>query len=375
MEVPMPPPTRSAFAQAPFLVLWEVTRACDLACRHCRAMAQPARHPLELSTAEGFRVIDQIADLASPVVVLTGGDPLKRPDLFAWIQYGVRRGLRMTLTPSATPLLSRDVIHRLQQAGLARLAVSLDGSTAAMHDGFRGVVGSFARTLAAIEYAHEAALPVQVNTTVTRHNRHDLEALSRVLQGLGIVLWSVFFLVPTGRGRARDDLAPAAYEAVLHWLYDCARSAPFDVKTTAAPHYRRVVLQRRSVAGGGAGRTPPGDAIGRAAAGVNDGKGVCFISHVGEVYPSGFLPLSAGNVRRRSLADIYRHSPLFQALRDPDRLAGKCGRCEYRRLCGGSRARAYAYRGDYLASDPACLYEPPPRSPACEPSSRAEVSP
>jgi radical SAM protein len=346
------------FAQCPFLVLWEVTQACDLACLHCRATAQPARHPLELSTAEGFQLIEQIREFGQPLLVLTGGDPLKRPDLFELIRYGVDRGLRVTLTSSGTPLLTRTAVRQLQKAGLARLAISLDGSAAAIHDRFRGVEGSFVWTLNGIHYAHEAGLPVQVNTTVTRHNVHDLEALSQLLRGLGIVLWSVFFLVPTGRGRAEDDLSPVEYEAVLHWLYDCARSAPFDIKTTAAPQYRRVVLQRRR-----AEKPPPrqfmgADRVGRAAPGVNDGKGVCFISHQGEVYPSGFLPLSAGNVRRDSLVDIYRYSPFFQALRDPDRLTGKCGRCEYRKICGGSRARAYAYNGDYLAADPACLYEP-----------------
>lgn len=356
-----PRPPHSDFAKCPFLVLWEMTQACDLACVHCRAAAQPARHPLELSTTEGFRLIEQIRRCGTPLLVLTGGDPLKRPDLFELIRYGVRRRLRVTMTPSGTPLLTRDAVHQLQRAGLARLALSLDGSTAAIHDRFRGVEGSYAWTLNGIQYAHAAGLPVQINTTITRHNLHDLDALGDLLRGLGIVLWSVFFVVPTGRARPEDDLTPLEYEAVLHWLYDCAQRAPFDLKTTAAPHYRRVVLQRHRAEGYQDRGPRQADAIGRAAPGVNDGKGVCFVSHRGEVYPSGFLPLSAGNVRHRSLVAIYRQAPLFRALRDPEQLRGKCGRCEYRKICGGSRARAYAYSGDYLAADPGCIYEPATR--------------
>lgn len=373
---PKPPrPGSVDFSQAPFLVLWEVTQACDLACLHCRAAAQPARHPLELNTAESLRLIDQIRRFGSPLLVLTGGDPLKRPDLCELIRYGVRRHLRVTLTPSGTSLLTRAAVRHLQAAGLARLALSLDGSSATIHDQFRGVEGSYAWTLHGIQYAREAGLPVQINTTVTRHNLHDLEALGQLVRGLGIVLWSVFFLVPTGRGRSSDDLTPLEYEAVFHWLYDCAHLAPFDIKTTAAPHYRRVVLQRRQAETHQGRRLLGADAIGRAPLGVNDGKGACFVSHLGEVYPSGFLPLSAGNVRRCSLVRIYRHAPLFQALRDPERLRGKCARCAYRRICGGSRARAYAYTGDYLAADPACIYEPPALQARPAPGEQADRPP
>ncbi len=373
MEAKKTQPSRVDFGKSPFLILWEVTQACDLVCQHCRAVAQPARDPSELSTAEGFHLIDQIRRFDSPLLVLTGGDPLKRPDVSALIRYGVKRGLRVSMTPSGTPLLTRPAVRRLREAGLSRLALSLDGSTAAIHDRFRGVQGSYAWTLNGIQYAHAAGLPVQINTTVTRHNLHDLEALGQLMRGLGIVLWSVFFLVPTGRGKPEDDLTPLEYEAVLHWLYACARSSPFDIKTTEAPHYRRVTLQRRQAEGDERRELPRATVIGRAAPGVTDGKGVCFVSHRGEVYPSGFLPLSAGNVRSRSLVRIYRQAPLFQALRDPDRLKGKCGRCEYRKICGGSRARAYAYRGDYLAADPACIYEPV--TPTERPAPKARAGP
>lgn len=350
--MPQPP---SHFDQSPFMVFWEMTQACDLVCKHCRADAQPEPDVDELTTDEGKRLLDDIRAMGCPLVVLTGGDPAKRSDLVELVAYGTSIGLRVALTPSATPLITHDLLTRLRDAGLARLAVSLDGADAAVHDGFRGVEGSFARTFEILRDAHALGLTTQVNTTVTDLAVGDLERIADLLTELGITLWGVFFLVPTGRGEEMNVLDPAVAESVLERLAEITATAPFDVKTTAAPHFRRVLLQhkvkRREIVG-------LSDGIGRAPRGVNDGQGIVFVSHQGEVFPSGFLPLSCGSVRDEGLAEVYRNNPVFRELRDPDRLEGKCGVCEFRRICGGSRARAYAMTGDLFAEEPACAYEP-----------------
>jgi radical SAM protein len=347
----------SGDGERPYVAIWETTQACQLACLHCRASARPHRSPLELSTAEAENLLCQIRALEVPVFVLTGGDPLERPDLTHLVRYGSQIGLHVALTPSATPLLTREALAGLQQAGLARVAVSLDGSHPALHDGFRGVPGSFDRTLAAIAWAHELGLPVQINSTLSRHNREDFEALAALVSSLGIVLWSVFFLIPTGRARMEDMLGAEECEQVFARLYELSQQVPFAIKTTEGMHYRRYALQRRA-SERRAGLLPADTPLPRPARNINDGKGFVFISHTGLVYPSGFLPLGAGSIRTQTLADIYRNSPLFQDLRRPERLGGKCGACEFRDICGGSRARAYALTGDPLAADPACLYQP-----------------
>lgn len=354
------------FSEAPFLVIWEVTQACDLACVHCRASATPGRHPLELTAQESLGLLDQVREFGHPLMVFTGGDPLKRPDLFALLKRSVDLGLRTTVTPSATPLLTGEAVERFRECGVARMAVSLDGPDASSHDGFRRVAGSFDRTLAALAHARRIGLDTQVNTTVTRRNAHRLPEIAELVAAQAARLWSVFFLVVTGRALQTDDLSAEEYERVFGLLYELAGTTPLDIKTTEAQHYRRYVAQRRKQEGEKTPAGPLADAPGpetgwRRQAGINDGKGFVFISHTGEIYPSGFLPVSAGNVRRDSLAEAYRNSPLFLALRDPDRLGGKCGRCQYRRLCGGSRSRAYALQGDWLAADPRCVYEPGPR--------------
>ncbi len=351
------------FDERPFLAIWEVTQACDLACVHCRASAQPERHPLELSTDEGKRLIDQIAALDVPVFVLTGGDPIKRPDLFELIEHARSVGVRVSLTPSATPLLTRDVVFRLRDAGLARMAVSLDGASAETHDAFRGMSGSFARTLNAVQWANEAGLPVQINTTFSRRNMAEMDAIAALVEQLKIALWSVFFLVPTGRGKLADLLSADEFEQVFARIHRLSKTASFDIKTTEAQHYRRYLMQQR-VAERKASAAPytvpekAADTIGRAPRGLNDGKGFVFISHTGEVFPSGFLPESGGNLRRQTLATIYRESPVFRELRDTSKLEGKCGACEFKEICGGSRARAYALTGNPLAEEPCCNYIP-----------------
>ena len=350
------------FSERPFLAIWETTQACDLACVHCRASAQPERHPMELSTEEGKRLIDAIAAMRVPVFVLTGGDPIKRPDLFDLISHARRVGVRVSLTPSATPLLTREVVFRLKDAGLARLAVSMDGASAATHDAFRGMSGSFARTLDAVRWANEAGLPVQINTTFSRRNIGEIDELVTLMEQLKITLWSVFFLVPTGRGKLNDLLNADEFEQVFARLYQLSQIAPFDIKTTEAQHYRRYLLQQRAAERrvGITMESPEKlpDTIGRAPRGLNDGKGFVFISHTGDVFPSGFLPVSAGNIREQPLARIYRESPLFLALRDPSRLEDKCGACEFKQICGGSRARAYALTGNPFDEEPCCSYIP-----------------
>ncbi len=363
---------RIDFDERPFIVIWETTQACDLACVHCRACAQPLRNSLELTTDEAKRMIDEIAAMQAPLFVMTGGDPLKRPDIFDLVAYAAEKGIRPSLTPSATPLLTREAVVRLKGSGLARLAISLDGPTAEIHDAFRKVPGSFQWTLNAVQYAREIGLPVQINTTITRHNLQYLDQMIALLETLDIVLWSVFFLVPTGRGQSIDLISAEEFEAVFEKLYQTSKRALFDIKSTEAQHYRRFLLQKRTQMrrqGAEPGERMPhflgvstADGIGRAPKGINDGKGFVFISHLGDVYPSGFLPVSAGNVRNESLSDLYRTSPLFTALREAANLEGKCGRCEYREICGGSRARAHALTGNMFAEEPCCVYQPKRRA-------------
>ncbi|OYR51635.1 radical SAM/SPASM domain-containing protein [Halorubrum sp. Ea1] len=331
----------------PFVLIWEVTQACGLACRHCRADAKPERHPDELTTAEGKRLLDDAAEFGDgQLVVLSGGDPLAREDLTELISHGDDLGHRMTLTPSGTASLTPDRVEALAEAGVQRMAVSLDGATRESHDRFRGE-RSFGDTVTAVRAAREDGLPLQINTTVCAETVEELPAIRDRVRDLGAVLWSVFFLVPVGRGRILDPISPERAEAVMEWLHDVAEAERFGVKTTEAPFYRRVGLQR------------DGDDAGvRRRGGITAGRGFAFVSHTGETYPSGFLPKSAGNVRDRSVVDIYRNSGLFESLREPDQFAGKCGACEFRRVCGGSRSRAFAATGDPTGSDPLCPYVP-----------------
>ncbi len=356
------------FSRSPFTIAWEITRACAFACRHCRAEAQPKRDPLELSTDEAFQLIKQIKEFGDPILVLTGGDPMMRRDLFEILEYAIAQGLRTSLAPTTTRLVTPSALARIKELGVSRLAVSIDGPSADAHDSFRGFAGSFAIATRIARQALEQGLTLQVNTTVSRFNISLLDEMTDLVSRLGAVQWSLFFLVPTGRASAADMITPEEHERVFHWLYEVTQRAPFDIKSTAAPAYRRVVMQiergkrsrggtRHPIAVAGAGYRYQ-DGLARPAKGVNDGKGFCFISHTGDVCPSGFLPLVAGNVRRRPIVDLYRESPLFCALRDADALRGKCGRCGFREVCGGSRARAYALTGDYLAEDPSCVYEP-----------------
>jgi len=365
----MPHPGSVDFNQAPFLVIWETTQACDLSCTHCRAAAQPLRDPGELSTDEGKRLLAETAAMGTPVFILSGGDPVKRPDLCELIRHGKSLGLRMGTIPAATTALTEELVKQLKDTGLDQMALSLDFPRPEQHDAFRGVPGAYAKTMQAIEWAHRCELPLQINTTICGRSLPYFREIAELVERLGIVFWEVFFLVPVGRGEALGGLTAEECEAVFEIIYDVQKRNSFVVKVTEAPHYRRYVAQREAEAQrpGHPGATlpkmlqvseGPGHTVGLAPRGVNAGQGFAFVSHTGEVYPSGFLPLMAGNVRTQGLADIYRNSPLFRELRNPDLLLGRCGRCEYRRICGGSRSRAYALCGSYLATDPWCLYEP-----------------
>jgi radical SAM protein len=348
------------FDQAPRRVYWEITRACDLACRHCRAEATREPDPAELGAAAGQQLLHALARFGAPLphLVLTGGDPLKRADLWDLIDTARRLGFPVALAPSGTPLLTADSIRRLKAAGIEAISLSLDGPDATRHDRLRGVPGCFDRTLAAARECAAVGLPFQVNTLVSEETLADLPAVHRLVASLGALRWSLFFLVAVGRGSVLQPITPQACERLFEALLDLAATPGPAITTTEAPHFRRVAVERarRAHRGGGARAQR---ASGHAA-GIRDGNGIMFISHGGDVHPSGFLPLSAGNVKTADPVALYRDSELFRALRQADRFGGRCGRCEYRGTCGGSRARAWAATGDALAEDPLCLYEPPP---------------
>jgi len=348
----------TVYRDAPRNVYWEMTIACDLACRHCRADAIPHRDSLELTTEEAKGLMQDVKAMGS-MMILTGGDPMKRPDLFILIAYARQIRLPLAVTPSTTPVLTWDAVRQFKELGVAIMGVSLDGPSPETHDRFRGVPGTFEHSLKALEWAREFHLPVQVNTTVTRETLPHLSAVYQLLREEAcppVRRWRLFVLVPVGRGSALGMPSAEEVEELFGWVYSISRHAPFVVGTVEAPHYRRYWIQRKLEEG-----MPPEDIERRAKSmgfGIRDGNGVIFVSHRGEVYPAGFLPYPfLGNVREKPLSSIYRDSPLLIELRDMDRVKGKCGRCEFRWVCGGSRARAYAATGDYMAEEPCCTYQ------------------
>jgi len=353
------------FDKAPFTIAWEITRACAFACKHCRADAQHSRDPRELTTQEGFQLIDRLAEFGSPILIFTGGDPMMRPDLYKLIAYSTEKGLRCSLTPTATSLPTIERLQKVKEAGIRRIALSLDAPSSQVHDEFRQVEGSWDRTMRILHNADKIGLSVQVNTTVSTFNHLLLPEMVPFVEEVGAVQWSVFFLVPTGRAQAKWLITPEEHERLFNWLYDLSVDAPFDIKATAAPMYRRVAIQRRkaemkdgqSVTFQGAG-FQYADGLHRPTKGVNDGNGFMFISHLGEIMPSGFLPISAGDVRNDDVVDVYRNASIFRDLREYSKLKGKCGICDFRDVCGGQRGRAFGITGDYLETDPSCLYEP-----------------
>jgi radical SAM protein len=353
------------FNLAPFTIAWEVTRACAFACKHCRADAQHQRDPNELSTEEGYQLIDRLSEFGSPILIFTGGDPMMRRDLFDLIKHAAQKGLRCSLTPTATALPSMDRLKQAHEAGIRRIALSLDAPNPDSHDEFRQVPGSWERTMKILHNAKEVGLSVQVNTTVSTFNVDQLPDMVPFISEVDAVQWSVFFLVPTGRAQAQYMVSAQRHEEFFNWLYDLSQRAPFDIKATAAPMYRRVAIQRKraestndqSVTFQGAGFQYT-DGLNRPTKGVNDGNGFLFISHLGQIMPSGFLPIDCGNVRELDIVDVYRNHAVFRDLRNYDQLKGKCGVCDFRDVCGGQRGRAYGVMGDYMETDPACAYEP-----------------
>lgn len=343
----MPFSSSNLYNDAPRIVIWEMTRACALACRHCRAEAIPYRNPAELTTTEAFSLVDQVAECGDPIFVLTGGDPLMRDDIYKIAEYASNKGLRVAVSPSATGRLKPSALEALARAGCKRVSLSIDGPTEEMHDAFRGVRGSFERTMQGAHAAREAGLELQINTTVSRYNHKVLADFVPVVESLDVALWSFFFVVPVGRAQLEDVLDARETEDAFRDIYRISQSIPFPVKTTEAPHYRRYAMQKAASAP--RGLTYPS---------IGDGKGFVFISHTGNICPSGFLPFAIGNVKRNNLLSMYRNDPMMQRLRAPDTFEGKCGVCEFRQLCGGSRSRAYTMTGDAFASEPTCAYVP-----------------
>jgi len=349
------------YAQTPLNIYWEMTQACALACRHCRAEAVPEPHPMELTFEEGIEFLRQIPEFGDPLpqLILTGGDPLARAGLFELIDEARKLGIGVSITPAATPALTRNVLVRLKEHSVEGLGLSLDGSTAERHDSIRGVLGTFDRTVQAIQWAQELEIPLQVNTLAAAETAGDVPAIYELLKPFGVARWSLFFLISIGRGKVLQPLTPEEGEKLMGWIYETSRAAAFIVATTEAPSYRRVALERLRAEG------LTGEQIKRSGAnrgfGIRDGHGIMFVSNTGDICPAGFLPLVAGNVRKDRVAEIYRNAPLFRSLHDPAHFEGRCGFCEYSSLCGGSRARAFEATGNPLASDPFCSYEPQPK--------------
>jgi radical SAM protein len=359
-----PNPTIDGYATNPLLVYWETTRACALSCKHCRASAMPTAHPLELTAAEGFGLLEQIASFGQPMphLVLTGGDPLRRKDIFELIGRARELGIDVSITPAAGPDLTQEVIYKLKDAGIDSIALSLDASTAEVHDSIRQVPGCFEKTMQAARWIGEAGIPLQINTLLSSETADDLPAIYELLQSFPVMRWALFFLISVGRGKQLQEVTPERAEEIMSWTYDLSRRAPFQIKTTEAPSYRRVAKDKMSAAG------MTGEQMRRSSVhrgyGIRDGNGITFVSHIGDVYPSGFLPLKAGNIRLQNLPEIYRNSEVFLKVRDVNNFEGKCGLCEYRKICGGSRARAFAHTGNPTGSDPVCLYQPKKLEPA-----------
>ncbi len=359
---PQDPPRlrRPDFNSSPLLVFYEVTQACGLVCRHCRACAQTLPDPGELDKQESLRLIDQLGEFPDPpMLVLTGGDPLCRADIYELIAYARGLGLTVSITPSATPLVTEASIRRLHEAGIDRMAISIDGADATTHDGVRGVPGSFARSLEILSDARRLGLSTQVNTTITPENVEQIDALADMLAALEIAMWSVFFLVPVGRADHAERLSAAGYEKAFQKLWLNSQRQRYLIKTTEAPHYRRFAIQHQLTQARAGEKTHAPKSF--LPMGVNDGKGVMFISHTGMIHPSGFMPILCGMYPLQHVVRVYQDSPIFRGLRSADRLEGKCRQCEFRQICGGSRARAYAVTGNPFAEEPDCAYLPSSR--------------
>ena len=339
------------------LVAWEVTRNCNLNCAHCRAAATNQDYAGELDTPAALQLLDQIAEVGQPIVILTGGEPLMRKDIFELAEYGTAKGLRMVMAPNGT-LITEAVAQKMAASGIQRISVSLDGATKERHDGFRGVDGAFEGALRGIEAAKSQGIEFQINTTISKYNYDQIPEILKLAENLGAVALHIFLLVPTGRGKYIVDQAITAeeYEYTLNWFYDQKQNTNLQLKATCAPHYYRILRQRARQDGLSVTYDTHGlDAVTRGCLG---GTSFCFISHTGIVQPCGFLDLNCGNVTQKPFSEIWWDAEIFNQLRDFDSLKGKCGACEFKSVCGGCRARAYEATGDYLAEEPLCSYQP-----------------
>jgi len=379
----------------PRLIFWEVTKGCNLRCIHCRATATELSSPLDLPTSKALSLIEEIAAYASPILVLSGGEPLYRADIFELARFGTRKGLRIALATNGTQV-TPEVARKIVDAGVKRVSISLDGANAQTHDAFRGIPGAFDAAVRGLRNLQELGMSVQINMTIARHNAHELPAVLDLARGLGADALHTFLLVPVGCGvdiAAEQMVPPEEYEGILNWFYDRSQEGGIELKATCAPHYFRVMRQRKAeerkalaqkpAAGvmrfpsiGPMEMTAPGstgislrpqhgghpgghpDSMHAMTKGCLAGSGVCFISHQGEVYPCGYLPVLAGDLRKQSFASVWEDSPVFLQLRDTDNLKGKCGHCEFRNICMGCRARAFAASGDFLDEEPFCVYQP-----------------
>ncbi|UCG20201.1 MAG: heme b synthase [Deltaproteobacteria bacterium] len=341
----------------PRLIAWEVTRTCNLSCIHCRAASVDKPYPNEFTTEECLRLLDDVVAFASPIIILTGGEPLLRPDIFEIASYGSSKGLRMVMATNGL-LIDAEICRQMKEASIQRVSISLDGATAKSHDQFRQVKGAFAGSLRGIDLLKKASIEFQINTTITRENLHELPDIQKLTVELGAAAHHIFLLVPTGRGKDFKDqeIAAADYEDTLHWFYDQQDKVPLQLKATCAPHYYRIMRERAKEEGKKVTVKSHGmDAVTRGCLG---GTGFLFISHVGQVQPCGYLEIDCGNVRQSTLEEIWRDSEVLKHLRNFKDYKGKCGVCEYRRVCGGCRARAFESTGDYLAEEPLCTYVP-----------------
>jgi heme b synthase len=339
------------------MIAWELTRSCNLACVHCRASAEKGPYPGELATSEALEVMDDIASVGKPVIILTGGEPLLRSDIYDLARYGTEKGFRMVMATNGT-LFTDETVQKMKSSGIQRISISLDGPNPETHDAFRKVTGSFEGSLRGIELARRGKLDFQINTTITRINLHLIPDILRLAADLGAVALHIFLLVPTGRGKELQDqeISPEDYEKTLHWFYEQRDKVSLQLKATCAPHYYRILRQRAKKEGKQI--TPQEYGLDAMTRGCLGGISFCFISHRGQVQPCGYLELDCGNVREIPFREIWTHSPVFQRLRNTDGYQGKCGRCEFRKVCGGCRARAYEVSGDEMAEEPYCIYEP-----------------
>lgn len=337
----------------PHLIFLETTRACNMKCPHCRASATQARMPDELTTDEIKRLIDEASSFSKPIFVLSGGEPLSRLDIYEIASYGDKRGLKMTLATNAS-LINEDVASRLKSSGIKRVAVSIYGSTPKLHDSFCGTEGAFDATFKGIENIKRSGMELQINTTITKRNLKDIMNIAGWAVETGAQALHLFFLVPTGRGKGLegDEITPDEYEKAFNEIYDFSKNMnKIHVKATCAPHYFRILHQKGKP-------SQPSHSFSAMTKGCLAGSGVCFVSYKGEVYPCGYFPVLAGSIRETNFKDIWLNSPLFLSLRDESKLKGKCGACEFKLVCGGCRARAYACYGDYLEEEPYCAHTP-----------------